>query len=355
MDRTTYGLDLAKNVMQLHWVDAQTGEIGRKKLSRSKLAEHFAALCPVRIVMEACGSAHHWARLLGGLGHQVDLLPARHVKAFVRSNKDDAADARAIWLAAQHGDIRRVPIKSCEQQAVLSLHRMRTHWVSVRTATVNALRGLLYEFGVVLRGGRQAGLKALAAQRADIDAQLPAVMQRLLDGQLQMIGQLQARIDALEHELAALKPQLPKAAELQAVPGIGVLGATALAATLGDGRAWRSGREFAASLGLVPAHSGTGGKTRMGHISRRGDPYLRTLLIHGARAVIQHAEHKPKPPWLEQIQQRRPANVVAVALANKLARTAWALVAHARQYQRDWKSIPPAARPHPEVCATAAA
>ena len=355
MDRTTYGLDLAKSVMQLHWVNPQTGEIGRKKVARAKLAEHFASLCPARIVMEACGSAHHWARVLGGLGHQVELLPARQVRAFVRSNKDDAADARAIWLAAQHGDIHRVPIKSCEQQAVLSLHRLRAHWVSVRTATLNALRGLLYEFGVVLRGGRQAGLKALAEQRAQIDTQLPAVMQRLVDGQLQMIGQLQARIEALEHELSALKAQLPQAVALQAVPGIGALGATALAATLGDGRAWRSGREFAASLGLVPAHHGTGGTTRMGHISRRGDPYLRTLLIHGARAVIRHAERKPKSKWLEQIQQRRPANVVAVALANKLARTAWALVVHERPYQRDWKCSPPCGRPQPGVCAATTA
>ena len=341
MDRTTYGLDLAKSVMQLHWVDVETGEIGRKKLARAKLAEHFAKLLPVRIAMEACGSAHHWARTLGGLGHQVELLPARQVKPFVRSNKDDAADARAIWLAAQQSDIRRVPMKSCEQQAVLALHRTRSHWVSVRTATVNALRGLLYEFGVVLRGGRQAGLKALAEQRADIDAQVPAIMRSLVDGQLQTLSQVQQRIDTLEHEIAALQKQMDKAVALRAVPGIGVLGATALAATLGDGKAWRSGREFSASLGLVPAHSGTGGKTRIGHLSKRGDAYLRTLLIHGARSVIEHAKHKPKPKWLEQMLARRPPNVVAVALANKMARTAWALVAHGREYQREWHSTLP--------------
>ena len=179
MDRTTYGLDIAKNVMQLHWVDGETGEIGRKKLSRAQLAAYFAQLQPVRIAMEACGSAHHWARVLGGLGHQVELLPAAQVRAFVRSHKDDAADARAIWLAAQQSDIRRVPQKSIEQQAVLALHRTRQHWVSVRTATLNALRGLLYEFGVVLRGGRRAGLKALAEQRALIDEQLPATMRTL--------------------------------------------------------------------------------------------------------------------------------------------------------------------------------
>lgn len=339
MDRTTYGLDIAKNVMQLHWVEAETGEIGRKKLARAKLAEYFAQRLPVRVVMEACGSAHHWARVLGKLGHEVELLPAVQVRPFVRSNKDDAADARAIWLAAQQSDIRRVPLKSTEQQAVLALHRTRSHWISVRTATVNALRGLLYEFGVVLRGGRKAGLKALAEQRGQIDGQLPQVMRTLVDGQLQTLEQLQQRVDQLEREIAALQKQLNKAGELRQVPGIGLLGATALAATLGDGKAWRSGREFSASLGLVPAHSGTGGKTRTGHISKRGDPYLRTLLIHGARAVIEHA--KDKPQWLQQMLARRPPNVVVVALANKMARTAWALVAHGRAYQRDWQSAKP--------------
>lgn len=339
MDRTTYGLDIAKNVMQLHWVDAETGEIGRKKLARAKLAAYFAQFKPVRIVMEACGSAHHWARVFTGLGHQVELLPAVQVRPFVRSNKDDAADARAIWLAAQHSDIRRVPLKNVEQQAVLSLHRTRQHWVSVRTATVNSLRGLLYEFGVVLRGGRKAGLKALAEQRAAIDQQLPTVMHSLVDGQLRTIEQIQQRIDELECQIAALQGQLKGAAELDRVPGIGVLGATALVATLGDGKAWRSGREFSASLGLVPAHAGSGGKVRVGHLSKRGDPYLRTLLIHGARSVIEHSKRKPK--WLEELLARRPKNVAVVALANKMARTAWALVAHGRAYQRDWQSARP--------------
>lgn len=339
MDGTTYGLDIAKNVMQLHWVEAETGEIGRKKLARAKLTAYFAELRPVRVVMEACGSAHHWARVLGSLGHKVELLPAAQVRAFVRSNKDDAADARAIWLAAQQGDIRRVPQKSVEQQAVLALHRTRSHWVSVRTATVNSLRGLLYEFGVVLRGGRKAGLKALAEQRAAIDEQLPATVRSLVDGQIHTLAQLGERIDALEHQIEAVQNQLHGARELDQVPGIGVLGSTALAATLGDGKAWRSGREFSSSLGLVPAHAGTGGKVRIGHLSKRGDPYLRTLLIHGARSVIEHAKHKPK--WLEQLLARRPLNVAVVALANKMARTAWALIAYGRAYQRDWMSTRP--------------
>ncbi|WP_084150600.1 IS110 family transposase [Azohydromonas australica] len=336
MDRTTYGLDLAKNAMQLHWVETQTGEIGRKKLPRTKLAEFFAQRQPARIAMEACAGAHHWARVLGSLGHQVELLPTKQVKPFVRSNKDDAADARAVWLAANQADIRRVPIKTCEQQTVQALHRTRSHWVSVRTATINVLRSLLYEFGVTLIGGRKAGLRALAQQRAQIDEQLPTTMSCLVNGQLEMLAQVQQHIDALEYEIAAQEQQLDNAAVLRKVPGIGVLGATALAAKLGNGQGWRSGRDFAASLGLVPAHSGTGGKTHMGGISKRGDPYLRTLLIHGARAVIAHAKNKPK--WLEDLLVRRPLNVAAVALANKMARTAWALVAYGREYQSGWRN-----------------
>jgi transposase len=242
-------------------------------------------------------------------------------------------------VAAQQSDIRRVPLKSVAQQASLALHRSREHWVSVRTATINALRGTLYEFGVTLAGGKHAGLKALTTHRAQIDAKIPATIQRLIDGQLATLKEIGRRIDELEAEIGVQQDQLQEAAKLREVPGIGLLGATALAATLGDGRAWKSGREFSASLGLVPTHSGTGGKARVGHLSKRGDPYLRTLLIHGARAVIARAKHKPT--WLEQLLARRPKNVAVAALANKMARTAWALVAHGRAYQREWKSTPP--------------
>lgn len=339
MNRTTYAVDIAKNVMQLHWVDVDTGEIGRKKLVRSKLADYFAQLQPVRVVMEACGGSHHWARRLTVLGHSVELLPASQIRAFVRGNKDDAADARAIWLAAQQPDIRRVPLKSEQQQAVLGLHRARQHWVDVGRATLNSLRGLLYEFGVALPRGRNIGLKALNEQRAAIDAQLPEVVSSLVNMQLQSLIEVHKWIEHLESQIAAQQKQQGDAKRLDQVPGIGLLGATALAATLGDGSGWRNGREFAACLGLVPEHSGTGGKVRIGHVSKRGDPYLRTLLIHGARAVIEHAAHRTK--WLEQLLARRPKNVAVVALANKMARTAWAIVAHASQYKRDWQSTRP--------------
>lgn len=335
---TTYAVDIAKNVIQLHWVEPATGEIHRKKLSRAKFSEFIAQRQPARVVMEACGGAHHWGRWLATLGHQAELLPARQVRAFVRGNKDDAADARAIWLAAQQSDIRRVPVKTDEQQAVLSLHRMRTHWMSVRTATINALRSLLYEFGVVLPVGKQIALKALAAQRADIDEKLPASMVRLIDAQLQALKEVEHNVKVFEDEIAVVQKSHDTAKRLRQVPGIGLLGATALSAVLGDGCGWRNGREFACCLGLTPRHTGTGGKVRMGGISKRGDPYVRTLLASGARAVLA----SPHPPqWATQLLARRPVNVVVMAMANKMARTAWALVAHGRGFDKQWQSVPP--------------
>lgn len=333
MNATTFGVDIAKNVFQVHWVDPGTGEIHRKKLARGKVTAYFAN-CPTGlVVMEACGGAHHWARTLAALGHQVQLLPARQVRAFVSGNKDDAADARAIWLAAQHGDIRRVPVKSCEQQVQQALHRMRTHWVSVRTATTNALRGLLYEFGITFARGRKLAVRELSAQRPHLDSQLPAAMLRLLDEQLLALRQIDEHIHALEVEIDLALEASDLAGRLYKVPGIGKLGATALASLLGDARGWRSAREFAACIGLPPSHSGTGGKTRMGAISKRGDAYVRTLLIHGARNL---ARYPGKSQWISDLLARRPFNVVAVAIAHKLARIAWAMAATGSSYQSRW-------------------
>lgn len=332
MNATTYGLDVAKSVMQVYWVEGETGEIGQRTVKRTQLATFFAQRAPGRVVLEACGSGHSWARTLAGLGHEVRLVHARHVRAYVRGNKNDAADARAIWSTAHQPGLRWVPVKSEEQQAVLALHRVRAQWVKVRTQTVNGLRGLLYEFGVLLPGGRRAGLKGLQASRAQIDAEVPAPMRALMDGQLEMLGWIEQRIDGIEAQLQALERQLESARRVRQIPGVGPLGATALAAVLGENaQGYRSAREFAACLGLVPRHSGTGGKVSIGKLSKRGDPYIRTLLMHGARSVIWHA--KNKSAWLEQMLARRPLNVVVAALANKMARTAWALVAHGREYQ----------------------
>lgn len=334
MNPKTIAIDVAKSVFQLHWVDTH-GEIHRRKLSRAKLMEFVARREASSIVMEACGGAHHLGRQFAALGHHVELLPANQVRAFVRGNKDDASDARAIWLAAQHADIRRVPVKGAEQQSVQALHRLRSHWMSVRVATLNCVRGLLYEFGVVLAKGPRTMLKQLAEQREQLEHKVPAPLARTLQLQLEVLKQCAQAIRSLEAELNALLKQSPQAKRLDAVPGIGVLGATALAAALGDGKGWRNGRQFAACIGLPPGHSGTGGKVRMGRMTKRGDPYLRTLLIAGARSLIRKDD---KSAWLVALLQRRPANVVAVALAHKLARLAWALVAHQREYDPRWRS-----------------
>lgn len=330
MNATTYGVDIAKSVFQLHWVDLPDGEIHHKKLSRSKFVEFFARRAPGRIVMEACGGAHQWARVLGPLGHQVELLPPHRVRAYVSGNKDDASDARAIWLAAQHSDIRRVTVKTAQQQAQLAAHRVRSHWVSLRTATVNALRGHLYEFGLIAPKGRKIILRWVAEHRARIDEQLPALMVSLLEQQLQALHELDAHIQACEARIEQMQQTDETAQRLRQVPGIGLLGATALAATLGNASSWKNAREFACCLGLVPRHSGTGGKVRMGGISKRGDAYLRTLLVHGARNLVRMAE---PPAWIARMLQRRPFNVVATAVAHKLARTAWAMVAHGSGYR----------------------
>ena len=332
MNATTYAIDLAKSVFQLYWIEPETGEIHRKKLTRAKLTPFFATCGPARVAMEACGSAHHWARVLRQFGHEVELLPPHKVREHVSTNKDDAADARGIWLAANQGDIRRVAIKSTEQQATLTVHRMRSHWVSVRTASVNALRSHLYEFGIVVPRGRKVLLRWVCEHRAQLEIELPALMLKLLDDQLQALRELELHIEAAEHEIKQFEQITPMARELRQVPGIGMLGASALAAALGDGSAWKRAREFACCIGLVPRHSGTGGKVRMGSISKRGDAYLRTLLIHGARNLVRAPE---PPPWIAQMLQRRPFNVVVTAVAHKLARIAWAMVAHASSYKSE--------------------
>jgi transposase len=329
MNATTYAIDIAKSVFQLHWVEPDTGVIHRKKLQRAKLMEFFARLQPARIVMEACGGAHHWGRELGKLGHQVELLPPHKVMESASGNKDDARDARAIWVTGTQKDVRRVPVKTVEQQALLFTHRVRSHWVSLRTATVNQLRSMLYEFGLVAPKGRKKVLGWVVEHRAQIEQQVPAAVVQLMDQQLQALRELDERIAANERSLQQTQRTDEAVRELLKVPGIGLLGASALKATLGDGSAWKNSREFACCRGLVPGHTGTGGKVRMGGISKRGDPYLRTLLVHGARNLVR----APEPaPWIAQMLLRRPFNVVAVAVAHKLARIAWSIVARGEKF-----------------------
>jgi transposase len=340
VNATTYGLDVAKRVFQMYWVDAQTGEIVNRRFGREELIEFLAQRPAGRVALEASGSGHWWARKIKALGHQAVLLHAKFIRPFVQTNKTDAADARAIWTAVQQPEMRSVAAKTEDQQAMLAVHRMRALLIKFRTMQVNQLRGLLYEFGVTFRAGRVAGLAEIRARMAELEDVLPGVMMCSLQEQLKRIDGLEQEIDRLEKRVSTWQKQEAACCAIAQVPGIGRLTATALVATIGDAKAFKSGRELASFLGLVPRQSGTGGRIRLGSISKRGDAYLRTLLIHGARSVMYHA--KEPATWQREIQARRPANVAAVALANKMVRTAWAILAHGRAYQKDYVSVKPA-------------
>ena len=339
MNVTTYGLDVAKRVFQVHWVEPETGEVKRKTLARTEVSAFFARREPGVVAMEACGSAHHWGRLLQGLGHEVKLIAAQFVRPFVKTNKTDAADAEAIWEACQRPRMRFVAVKSAEQQAVLSLHRIRQQLVKIRTMQALQVRGLLYEFGVVA----PQGWRALLAQAGPILADetrcpAPELVRRELLRQLDGLRALTTRIAELERQIGSWQRRESECQRIAAIPGVGRLTASAVVATVADARTFRSGREFAAFLGLVPRQSGTGGRVKLLGISKRGDPYLRTLLIHGARAVLRLPSRADRTldPWLKGLLARRPKNVAIVALANKMARTIWALLAYGRAFDRSW-------------------
>ena len=333
------GMDIAKNVFQIHIVDTETGEIERCKLKRDRVTAFFANRQKALVAIEACGGAHHWARTLQSLGHTVKLLPAKHVRPFVLRDKTDARDAQAIWVAAQQLHILAVPVKSEQQQACLALHRMRAQLMKIRIMQTNALRGLLYEFGIVLPVGHRILLQRIQEELAKAQERdrLPSVVVLSVQDQLKRIGSLQGDIDQLDKRLASLVKHNQQMQALQAIPGIGPLTATALVATATDLSSFESGRQFAAWLGLTPRQTGTGGKTRQLGISKRGDPYVRTLLMHGARAVIARSK---RSGWIERLLQRRPYNVVVAALANKLARTAWAVLAKGKAFdQVRWNPV----------------
>jgi transposase len=340
MNATTYGLDVAKLVFQMYWVDAQSGEITNRRFRRDELLVFLAQRSAGRVALEACGSAHWWARKIKALGHEVVLLHPKFIRPFVQTNKTDAADARAIWTAVQQPEMRTVAPKTEDQQAMLGLHRMRSLLIKFRTMQVNQLRGLLYEFGVSFRTGRVAGLNEIRTRMAELEDTLPGTMISSLQDQLKRIDSIEQDIDQLENKISVWHKQEAACQAIAAIPGIGKLSATALVATIGDASTFRSGREFASFIGLVPRQSGTGGKVWLGGISKRGDPYLRTLLIHGARSVMCHT--KVPGDWQKAIQERRPGNVVAVALANKMARTVWAILAHGSTYDKHHVSIKPA-------------
>lgn len=340
MKLTVYGVDIAKSVFQIHSVDDETGEIISKQIKRTGFLEFFANRSCCLIGMEACGSSQHWARQLMAMGHEVKLMSGKAVKAFVNGNKNDVADARAIWLAAQQPSVKSVAVKSEGQQAVLALHRMRQQLVKFRTMQSNGLRGLLAEYGEVMAVGRPALERAMKDILARLSDRLPAILIDTLREQWGMLAKLDEQIAAIEQRLLVWMRQNNACKTIAGIPGVGLLTATAAVATMGNPEAFKSGREFAAWLGLAPGQTGTGGRVRLLGITKRGDTYLRTLLIHGARSV-QNQTRQPSA-WMQELSKRRPPNVVTVALANKMARTIWALLAHGRIYERAYAGAKPA-------------
>lgn len=328
---TVIGLDLAKAVFQVHGADEDGRAVMRKTLRRGQVAEFFAQLPACLVGMEACGGAHHWARKFREMGHEVRLIAPQYVKPYVKTNKTDAADAEAICEAMQRPGMRFVAIKTVEQQAILSVHRARQGFVLARTATANHIRGLLAEFGIVL----PQGIKNLSRVReAMIGQDLPGAFRHLIELQLHHLRELQDRIEELERQIECWHRDNEASQRLMAIPGVGILTATAVVATVGDARQFRHCRDMAAWLGLTPRQHSTGGKPKLLGISKRGDVYLRTLMIHGARAVLRHAETRAgaERAWHVQVMRRRHKNIAAVALAHKNARTMWALLAREQKY-----------------------
>ncbi|MDP2169327.1 MAG: IS110 family transposase [Rhodocyclaceae bacterium] len=333
MNLKTIGMDLAKNVIQVHGADGKGNTVLRKQLKRAQVLPFFVNLVPCQVGMEACGSAHFWARKLVAMGHTVQLIPPQYVKPFVKRNKNDAADAEAICEAVVRPNMPGVPIKTVEQQAILSVHRARQGFVKARTAQANQIRGLLAEYGLVIPVGIRHIPSCVALIVDDEENELPMSFRHLLQTLVEHFKALDAQVGKLELEIKCWHRDCAASTQLATVPGVGPITASALVASIGDARNFKNGRQMAAWMGLVPRQHSTGGKTVLQGISKRGDSYLRTLLIHGARAVIRVSEHKiGADPWLKTLVARRNKNIAAVALANKNVRVIWSMLTHERDY-----------------------
>ena len=335
MQISTIGLDIAKSVFQVHGVDAEGKVVLVRQLRRKQLLEFFARLPPCLVGMEACATGHHWARELIKLGHTVRLIPPAYVKAYVRRSKNDAADAAAICEAVTRPSMRFVPVKTVEQQANLVVHRSRELLIRQRTQLINALRAHLAELGLVADGGRDgvAKLAAIVTDEAGTHA-LPPAMRLALRVVLNQLTALAAQIAELDRQIHAQHKASDVSRRLETVPSIGVMVATALVATINNPGAFSGGRDLAAWIGLVPRQHSTGGKERLGGISKQGDRYLRRLLVLGATSLVQHARRHPeKHPWITRLLAKKPAKVVAIAVANKTARIAWAIMTKGGTYR----------------------
>jgi len=337
MKITTIGIDLAKEVFAIHGVDERGHAALRKQLKRGEMATFFVNLAPCLIGMEACGSAHHWARKLEEFGHTVKLMAPQFVKPYVKTNKNDAADAEAICEAVSRPNMRFVTKKTTEQQAILSVHRARQGFVKARTAQGNQIRGLLSEFGIVIPLGIKTISKRVPEILEDGENGLPGVMRHLIERLTDNLKEMDRQVNELEAQIQLWHRENALSRKLAEIPGLGPITASAIVATVGDAREFKNGRQLAAWLGLVPRQHSSGGKQNLLGISKRGDTYLRTLLIHGARAVIRFAENKAEPDsWIRKLMARRNKNVAAVALANKNARIIWALLAKDRMFRLDY-------------------
>jgi len=343
MKITIVGIDVAKSVFHIHGVDEHGKTLLRKQLKRSEVLKFFANLPVCLIGMEACGSAHYWARKLIERGHTVKLMAPSFVKPYVKTNKNDRNDAEAICEAVTRPNMRFVPIKSAEQQALLALHCARSGWVKARTAQANQIRGLLAEFGIVVPQGIARLRCTLPELLEDARNGLPGLMRSLLNTLLAHLKVLDEQIQALEREIVAWHRRNEDSRRLERIAGVGPITASALVASIGDAKNFRNGRQVAAWLGLVPGQDSSGGKTKLLGISKHGDVYLRTLLIHGARSVLRHLKSRGDQThsWVARLVVRRNRNVAAVALANKNARVAWALLAHQREFKPDYVSAAP--------------
>jgi len=334
MQITTIGIDLAKNVFQVHGANERGKTVLRKQLRREQVAAFFANLPSCLIGMEACGSAHHWARKLQAFGHTVRLMAPQFVKPYVKSNKNDAADAEAICEAVTRPTMRFVPIKNVEQQTVLSLHRVRQGFIRARTAQANQIRGLLGEYGVVVPQGISNISLRVPDLIEDATNDMPGAFRQLIERLLEHLKLLDQQVGEIEMQIKAWHRDDEISRRLEQVPGIGPITASALAATVGDARNFDNGRQLAAWLGLVLRQHSSGGKAKLLGMSKRGDAYLRTLLIHGARSVIYRAtQRNDSDNLLVKLTARRNANVAAVAQANKTARIVWALLVHNREFR----------------------
>lgn len=336
MDATTIAVDLAKTSFEIAIGNRQWHVIARQRLTRARFARVLMMTAPTHVVMEACSTAHYWARRARAHGHTVTLLPPAYVRPYVRRNKTDRTDAEALLEAVRSGQLPAVPVKTMEQQALIALHRVRAQWMSTRIARQNALHGLLGEYGIVLLPMRR-GLRQVPAILAE--AQLPAALCRVLTALCDEIRALEARLETLDRELRALATSDVVAQRLQTIPGVGPITATALLGSVGHMHAFRRGRQFASWLGLTPTESSSGGQRRLGGISKRGDGYLRCLLIHGARAVLAAARRRPPTTltrtqqWVCDLAARRGANKASIALANKTARIVWAVWTKERAFE----------------------